>query len=251
MTELVIETPEGVTLRREIAGAGSRCAAGLVDASIWGAVTLLVFVLLLALFAMQGFAMWIATGVIVSLVTYQVSFGALWGGRTPGKVLLGIRVVDQQGFPASFQQHLLRGLFWPVEVLLFVPVSFGVILLAATPRSQRLGDLVAGTLVVRDQDRRVAAEPFARQSFAELPSHRLGLVPAHAARFSGEDLDYLRELLGRVGLDRRVRGQLFLRSARHYAAVLDVDLGLDLEPRGAYEVLREVYIFLREMHRGD
>lgn len=253
MPELVVETPEGLTLRHELAGAGSRCAAGLVDAVLWGVGLFFTVVLLMSLFAgAAGLVIWILTGIIVSLVGYQVAFGSLWSGRTPGKWLLGLRVVDEQGFPASFTSHLLRGLFWPLEVVLvLVPVPLGVILVATTPRRQRLGDMVAGTVVVRDARPRIAGEPFARESWSGLAQRRLGLVPAHVARFDGEDLDFLRELLGRAGLERDARDRLLRDSARHYARQLGVEIGARPSAGDARALLRELYLFLREKRAGQ
>lgn len=253
MPELVVETPEGLTLRHELAGAGSRCAAGLVDVLLWGAALFLALVFLTVfLGGAAGLALWIGAGIVVSLVGYQVAFGFLWGGRTPGKWLLGLRVVDEQGFPASLTKHLLRGLFWPLEVVLvLVPVPLGVILVATTPRRQRLGDMVAGTVVVRDARSRVAGEPFARESWSGLPRRRLGLVPAHVARFDGEDVDFLRELLGRAGLEREARDRLLRDGARHYAGRLGVDLGPRLSAADARALLRELYLFLREKRAGQ
>ncbi len=249
--ELVVETPEGLTLRYELAGAGSRCAAALFDVVLWGTSTALAIVVSVAfLGGAGGLFVWIASGVLVSLALYQIAFGVLWDGRTPGKWLLGIRVVDQEGFPASGAQHLLRGLFWPFEVLVVVPVPLAVLFVATTPQRQRLGDMVAGTVVVRDVERRVAGEPFRRASWSELPRRRLGLVPAQAARFDGEDLDFLRELLGRTGLDRSARERLLRQSARHYARELGLEVAPKLGLQDAHEILRELYLFLREMRLG-
>jgi len=251
MPDLVLETPEGLTLRHELAGAGSRSAAGLIDLTLLGLVMLLVILFLVSLGGAETLVFWILGGVLLSFTGYQVAFGIALQGRTPGKWVLGLRVVDEQGFPASPAQHFLRGLFWPLEaVILFVPVPIGIVIMAATPRRQRLGDMVAGTVVLRDPERRRLGEPYRRDTWSALPRRRLGLVPAHAARFDGADLDYLRELLGRVSMDRRARGRLLLESARHYAQRIDVDPGEDLDPRGALELLREIFLFLREM-RGS
>jgi uncharacterized RDD family membrane protein YckC len=248
MPDLVVETPEGLTLRHELAGAGSRSAAGLIDLTLLGLFMLLAVLFLTALQGAEGLVLWIFTGVLVSLTTYQVAFGIGFGGRTPGKWALGIRVVDEQGFPASPAQHVLRGLFWPLEaVILAVPVPIGIVIIAATPRRQRLGDMVAGTVVLRDKQRSASGEPYSRDTWSGLPRRRLDLVPAHAARFDGADLDFLRELLSRVDMERSARGRLLVQSARHYASRLDLDPGENLSPRQALGLLREIFLFLREL----
>jgi len=250
VSRLFVETPEGVRLRYELAGAGSRGAAALVDLAVF----LLGFLLLLlVVFAasrvdptgLSGFfAGLVAGGTLLGLVLYQVGFALLWGGRTPGKVLLGLRVADQHGHPAGALQHLLRGFFWPLEILP-VPLSLGLILIAATERRQRLGDLVAGTVVLRERLPAEVAEPFPRDTWAALPRRYLGLTPALAARFDGQDLLFLRRLLGRP-FDRERRDALLERSARHFAARLDFPLPEDLPPEGAEALLRELYLHLRD-----
>jgi uncharacterized RDD family membrane protein YckC len=248
MTDLVVETPEGLTLRYEIAGAGSRSAAALIDVTIWGLATLtLLFFFQVVLGGLGGLAIWVAAGTILSLVTYQVAFAILGRGVTPGKRLLGLLVVDEDGLPATGLQHLLRGLFWPFEAILFVPVPLGVVVMAATPRHQRLGDHVAGTLVLRAPERRSVGEPLRRSRWSELPNQRLGLVPALAARFDGEDVAFLRDALGRVDVEPDARARLLIRAARHYAGRLDHELPPRLGSSEARALLSELYLFLREM----
>ena len=149
MPDLLVETPEGLTLRYELAGAGSRSAAALIDLALWGAAMLFAALVLTLLGGAGGLVLWVVTGMLLSLSAYQILFASFWGGLTPGKWLVGLRTIDEEGFPATILQHVLRGLFWPLEaVILIVPVPFGVILMASTPRRQRLGDMVAGTVVV-------------------------------------------------------------------------------------------------------
>jgi len=252
MTELVVETPEGLTLRQEIAGAGSRCAAALVDVAIWGLGLLtLLFFFQVVLQGVGNLALLVAGGSLLSLVGYQVGFALLLDGQTPGKRLMRLQVLGEHGLPATPVQHLLRGLFWPFEALLPVPVPLGLVLMAATPRHQRLGDRVAGTLVVREPLRRLPGEILSRQTWSGLPSHRLALVPAHAARFDGEDLHYLRELIGRVDVERTQRIRLLRRAAVHYAGRLDLELDPALDPKEARDLLAELYLYLREMRARD
>ncbi len=252
MSRLVVETPEGVSLRYELAGAGSRGAAALVDLALFvlAFLTLLIFAFGLSQLDPTGlsgfFAGLVAGGFSIGLVLYQVLFALLSGGSTPGKALFGLRVVDQHGHPAEAFQHLLRGLFWPLEALLAIPLSFGLILIAATERRQRLGDLVAGTVVLRERLPWEVHEPFPRESWAALPRRRLDLSPALAARFDSEDLRFLRRLLGRLDFERVQREALLVGAARHYAESLGVRLPERLAPEDAGELLRELYLHLRD-----
>ncbi|MDP6518775.1 MAG: RDD family protein, partial [Planctomycetota bacterium] len=156
MATLTITTPEGLTLRQEIAGGGSRFVAALLDGLLLGTLWLLVLLGALGLAELDPtglgrFAAGLATGgVILIAVGYQFVFQQLWNGQTPGKRALGLRVKDQYGHPASKFQLLMRSLLWVVDVVAMVPISVGLYLIILTPRHQRLGDLAAGTVVLRE-----------------------------------------------------------------------------------------------------
>jgi hypothetical protein len=81
---------------------------------------------------------------------YWVGFETLWAGRSPGKRALGIRVVRLDGSPVGFAEVALRNLG---RVADFLPILYavGITAMAVNPRSRRLGDLLAGTLVVRER----------------------------------------------------------------------------------------------------
>ncbi|MEW6074491.1 MAG: RDD family protein [Planctomycetota bacterium] len=252
MTDLLVETTEGIRLRHEVAGAGSRAAAGGIDLGLFAIAYLVLLVAALVAGAIEpagigGFAIGVlAGGAGLLLVAYHAVLPLFLGGRTAGKRLLGIRVHDLQGTPASAFQHLVRALFLPLELFLAIPVPLGLVLIAATARHQRLGDLVAGTIALRDPRRGAVPEPFPRECWSGLASRRLSLVPALAERFDGADVDFLRRLLARRGLHARAREDLLLRSARHYAAVLGVDLGPRPTATTALALLHELYLYLRE-----
>lgn len=253
MADLVIETPEGLSLRRELVGAGSRAAAGLLDLLIVGCAWL---ALLLATASLMSLDPTGASGFLFGLVVgggilfvwaYLTLFAVAWQGRTIGKRALGILVVDASGAPASVAQHALRGFFFPLEAALAVPLPLGLVLIAATPRSQRLGDLVAGTLVVRE---RRALAPSDLQRERDLPrspqERRLALTSEHARLYSAEDLRFLADLLAREGLDAQARDELYLRSERHFCERLGLDSPRTRTPGQARGLLVELLFFLRE-----
>jgi uncharacterized RDD family membrane protein YckC len=266
---LVVETTEGIELDFELAGAGSRAAAALFDFFV--CVVTLLGLLLVAVTVAQvdptGLSRFLLGlllgGGLLSLTLYQVLLPQALDGRTPGKALLGLRVLDAEGAPASFRQHLLRGLFFVLDAFLLLPAPIGLVLVAASRRHQRLGDVVAGTLVVRDEQALERGEPFARERWSALPARRLALGPAAAARLDASDRSYLRRLLGASGLDPEARARILVASARHYARRLDLQpgapepargrWGTEPEARQAAAFLREVYLFLRETQdrRGD
>ena len=154
MVQLVTATSEGVTLRQDIADAGARMAAGIVDVIL---ILLLAFVTVVGVALVASvdpsgfsgfFAGLVLGGLLLMLLGYQIFFHRFADGRTPGKMLLAIRVVSTDGYPPSFLALLLRALIWPIDVLFFLPLPIGLYVIALSPLRQRLGDLVAGTVVV-------------------------------------------------------------------------------------------------------
>jgi len=101
----------------------------------------------------RGLALSLAVWVLLELTLttlYFVSFELLWDGRTPGKRLTHLRVIREGGARVGWRDSLLRNLLRAVDSL---PTGYllGLVAIVASPRGQRLGDLVAGTLVVRER----------------------------------------------------------------------------------------------------
>ena len=151
---LTIETPEGVPLELTLAGVGSRFASALLDYLIQ-AVILVALALVLSYGG--GFspgtstlaaAVW-TVGFFAVFWGYDVGFEVLNSGRTPGKALSGLRVVRESGAPVTFGTSAVRNVLRIVDI---IPGNYlvGMGSILATRRNQRLGDLAAGTLVVRE-----------------------------------------------------------------------------------------------------
>ncbi len=212
---LSIDTPELVTIEMPLAGIGSRFIALLLDYLLWGAGLIVVLLLaLLFLPALHAFrpksAQWAEAIVIFILFLfnwgYFTLFEALWNGRTPGKRAARIRVIQQSGRPISLLESMARNLVRYVDQLPFF-YAVGVIAMFVTSRHQRLGDLAAGTLVVRDREpeaplwgdagsRTFTAQLFDRTPVAE-PHTAVVLPVVEIAKLSITDLQVLEEFLAR------------------------------------------------------
>ena len=153
-----IDTPEGVPLELTLAGVGSRFLAAIVDAAIQGA-TLLVIVLMANLAGSSGpvVAAAIITGFLVFL-GYDILFETKASGRTPGKRLTGLRVVRQGGGPVGFRTSAVRNLLRIIDLM---PTAYvvGLVTILVTKQNQRLGDMAAGTLVLREVKGKVPITP--------------------------------------------------------------------------------------------
>ncbi len=151
---VVLDTPEGVALELTLAGLGSRLAASLLDWLLRG-VVLLALMLLGALAAADvDVGGWGAAFVTVAwflvLFGYDVLFEVAAGGRTPGKRWTGGRGVDRAGGPVRFVPSVIRNLLRLIDIL---PGFYlvGAIAVVVSARNQRLGDMAAGTLVIRER----------------------------------------------------------------------------------------------------
>ena len=150
-------TPEAIPIVLDVAGIGSRTIAMIVDALI----QIVAFFAIAWLVEVSGVDQ--NVGGVIFLVTvfvlvwgYFIVLEGLWGGRTPGKAAAKIRVVRADGRPVTWTQVTIRNLLRIVDFLPFYYVLGGV-LVVLTKRSQRLGDLAAGTVVVRDRPARAPA----------------------------------------------------------------------------------------------
>lgn len=161
--EASVVTPEHVMLRFQTAGLGSRAAAMLIDTVILLLVNLTVFILFgIVLFGKEE-EFFLDSGnyaiATVILLIFVVNFGyflfleAFWGGQTIGKRLLGIRVIRDNGQPATFISSTIRNLFRIVDSL---PSGYflGALVCFFHSRDKRIGDLVAGTIVVVETGQR-------------------------------------------------------------------------------------------------
>ncbi|HUE90473.1 RDD family protein [Pseudomonas sp.] len=160
-------TPEAVQVDLPLADVGSRALAILIDLFVM--FTLLYFVLLLAVGALgvasAGFDE--GPGWVVVVVILLLNFLVLWGyptgceatlnGRTAGKAALGLRVVTTEGAPVRFRHAAIRGLFAFVDFYLFLGIP-ALVSALLTRRGQRLGDLAAGTVTIRDRATDSAAD---------------------------------------------------------------------------------------------
>ena len=148
-------TGEAVALDLRTAGFPSRLLAGLIDAAILFGVLAtfgtLVSALSLELSEAAGQALGIVITVVV-LLGYPVTFETVLRGRTPGKAAMGLRVVRDDGGPIGFRHALVRGatgafLERPGLSLFLVAVVTSLV----HPRDKRLGDVLAGTVVLRER----------------------------------------------------------------------------------------------------
>ena len=153
-TDLIVATPERVSFDYQVAGLGTRAVAQVLDLLI--VMAILVAVVFVAEFAGAFGQNTLATlivvfGVFVTVLGYFWLSEAIWSGQTIGKKAMRLRAIGDRGEPITFAQAGIRNL---VRVADFLPYGYGVglVVLFANGKGKRLGDLAAGTVVVKDSD---------------------------------------------------------------------------------------------------
>jgi uncharacterized RDD family membrane protein YckC len=248
--QISIDTPELVSIDMPLAGIGSRFIALLVDYLIWGAgLAVLGILALLMLPALHAFnvrsAQWAeATGIFLVFLLnwgYFTLFEAFWNGRTPGKRVARIRVIQRSGRSIGMLESMARNLVRYVDQLPFF-YAVGVIAMFASRQHQRLGDLAAGTIVVRDQEHESTAwaGPASRTLTAQILSgppipepHMSVALPAHGiAKLAAGDLQVLEGFFSRrLDMNMPTRESLAQRIALAVQAKsgLEIPSGTSLE----------------------
>lgn len=154
--QLTVLTPENIELRFQVAGMYTRGLAQLLD-FVYQVIASIVFHTSPLFIGFGGFGrsgLYDAYLLISSFVIfwcYYIFFELFYDGQTPGKRRYGIRVVTVNGGRVGFAASLARNI---IRVVDFLPFSFliGMISILVSDRHQRLGDLAAGTIVIRDAE---------------------------------------------------------------------------------------------------
>ena len=268
--QLNIDTPELVSIEMPIAGVGSRFIAVLVDYLILivgGFVLSLILIVVFA--AVHVFAHWSENWIMAFVFIliflanwgYFAIFEAFWNGRTPGKRAVKIRVIHRSGRAMSFLESLARNLVRFVDYLPGV-YAVGVISIFLSKQNQRLGDMVAGTLVVHDREidtphwgemgnRTFTASTFvlpAAENSPMAPPHLSVVLPTPSlAKLTGTDLQVLEGFFARrLDMELSVRAVL----AQKIAAAICAKSGLTIPEGASVETFLEAVAHqLREVAR--
>ncbi|MGB7547771.1 MAG: RDD family protein [Terracidiphilus sp.] len=253
--QLSIETPELVAIQMTLAGIGSRFIALLIDTLIWlAALAVLGAVSRMILPGMGAFsrlsAQWAVAIYVLCLFLlnwgYFTLFEAFWNGQTPGKRVVGIRVIQRSGRAIGLFESMARNFIRYVDQIPFFYVV-GVVAVFSTRQHQRLGDLAAGTLVVRDRvqetplwgdagARTFTAGAFAQGAPAAEPHMAVSLDSTGIAKLSSSDLEVLEGFFSRrLDLPLTTRQAL----AQRIASAIRAKSGLEPPPGASVETFLE------------
>ena len=236
--KLTIETPELIPLELPLAGIGSRFLATAVDMLIQFVASMAMLVLSLLVLGVlpertERANMWIAAiGILIAFLFqfgYFAGFEAWWNGQTPGKRYVHLRVIKDTGRPITAYESVARNLLRTIDSL---PGFYGVgiVSMLFSKKNKRLGDFVAGTVVVHEQ-------PLAAQAKVDWTVDSAAAPSGYdLARITPEDFQLMESfLMRRDQLNSEVRAALARKVAQRVAAKLSIPD----EERGKPEALVE------------
>ncbi len=214
LKQIRLATPESIEFNLTLAGIGNRTYALLIDLLIINFTLIFILVLWVFLFIFFRLAerfqgiLWIYAMqfllVFAIFVGYFAFFETQWQGQTPGKKWVNIRVIQENGRPMCWQQAIPRALLLPIDQLFFV----GALLILFEQKEKRLGDLVAKTIVIQE-DQKQKPDEIKISSEAEVLSQEIGTI-SEVYLLSSENFAVLSEYL-------QHRDEMLL-SARHDVA---------------------------------
>lgn len=188
MQTVTVRTTQNVFIEYPVAGLGDRIQAYFVDALIMIAYVIVVMVLLINI---EAFSPALLIGLVLApLFLYHLLFEIFMNGQSPGKRQMGIKVVRTDGTPATVGNYVIRWLIRLIEVDA-MSGAVALIAIAVSGKGQRLGDMAAGTTVVRlVKQREVRADDLL------LESEEIYMpVFAEAARLNDRDIDLIHQAL--------------------------------------------------------
>jgi uncharacterized RDD family membrane protein YckC len=191
---LIIETPERVPLHFALASIGNRFLACAIDHGLQGVTAILMFIAfaLIANYSSFGNRLsnlpkWVQAVLIVVVFlifsSYFAFFEWIWNGQTPGKKLMKLRVIREDGRPITFWEAAIRNLLRTFDMMPAPFYSIGLISVFVSSSDQRIGDVIAGTVVVREREAEAPAFADVFASPVSDPALRRSFPPAE---FGGE-----------------------------------------------------------------
>lgn len=241
---LDIQTAQNVPLALEPASLGQRILATLADGVIVGAWWFASTAALAASGLFNSTAGFILL-VVLPVFVYHLAFEVLFEGRTPGKMLLKTQVARTDGAQPTLGQYLIRWLLRFVDVTISSGTA-AVVAVAVSKKSQRLGDMAAGTTVVRRR-RRVRLDEIL---YPAAPADHVAEFP-EAERLSDADVRTLRAVLVRLRLSPRDQRSVLL--ARKAKAAVETRLEMEAVAMPPEAFLRAVirdHVFLLDQLAG-
>ncbi len=239
----IVDTPENIEFAYDVAGIGSRFLAAIVDTLLIVLVQILILVVFAIVIAQVDApgspvtSILTGIGLVLSFIFlwgFYIFFELFWNGQSPGKRLVGVRVVREGGRPITFVASAIRNL---VRFIDFLPAFYGlgVVVMFIDKRARRLGDLAGGTLVVKERGAvsldSLTAHATAQMTDLPASDEPVTLQIPNLHRLTDDDYNLVQEFLRRrKDLGRESRFKLGAQLADGLRARLDLPPDIHHEP---------------------
>ena len=213
MQTITVQTSQNIEIEYELAGVGDRIVAYLVDVLIYGAYY---FSIALLSTQLENMSAWWGYAIFLPILLYQLLCEVLLNGQSMGKKVKNIRVISLDGNQPHIGQYLIRWLFRIIDTMMSSGLV-AVLTVSLTDKSQRLGDILAGTTVVRTQ-RRTRIEDTV---FVETQDNHQVKYP-RAFELSDNDISLIKEVMNRFEKAPMENNAVLIRTAEKVKSVLDI-----------------------------
>ena len=235
MKSIEITTAHNIVVTYELASPMQRFLASLIDVMIQG----LYLMLIAALFSSYLSLLYIF-GFLV-LFFYHLAFEVFNEGQSLGKKLVKTRVVSAHGMTPSTEDFFLRWVFRLIDITLSLG-SVGLISMLASPKNQRLGDLLAQTTVVRLE----ASRGISLKNIEKLSAPTDEIIFPEVVQYADKDMLLVKEALQRMRNNPNLENRKMVRDLREK---ISNDLGVDVSPGESvdflYTVLKDYIVLTR------
>jgi uncharacterized RDD family membrane protein YckC len=224
MDTIQVNTSQHVTIDYPVAGLGERIAARLIDLGLFFVLYILVIIVFAVsgiTFGSNGLSSVILSAVIIIIIAgyvfYDLLFEIFMNGQSIGKKLMKIKVISLDGGQASMGQYAIRWLFRLVDFSLSAGLG-GLICVAVTDKKQRIGDIVAGTILIK------TAPKTEYQHIAFHPPSAQDYTPSFTSvhQLNDRDIELIHEVL--TTFYQTHNFQLIEATAAKIASVLSVNI---------------------------
>jgi uncharacterized RDD family membrane protein YckC len=248
-----ISTPENVDLHLELAGVGNRALSCLVDTALAFAFTTLIILstwLAIVLIGVAPLTEWLrsvlilgvaAIGILLTFIVYfgyYIYFEGRWHGTTPGKKVAHIRVIEESGQPVSWASVITRNL---LRVFDFGFVFIGLLPMVIDSRERRFGDMLAGTLVIRERSSEISKDKISKDidMLSQVPVERSTI---DVGKITPREYEVLMSFLRRRKLlSQNFRPVVASKIAEHFKSKLGTPTNNDFETDSAEQFLEKLY----------
>jgi uncharacterized RDD family membrane protein YckC len=241
MNTIKITTSQNIELEYDLASLGERIAGRIFDSLIIGAYVLFLFYLFARVFARSKFdsltALQVLTIVLslLPIIFYDLLSELIMNGQSVGKRIMKIKVISLDGGRASFGQYIIRWLFRLVDFTLTNSIC-ALVCVAASPNKQRVGDMVAGTTLIKTNPRTALLQTL---YVPVQPTHYEVTFP-EVTNLADKDMQLVKELI--INVAKSGNSLVALKASEKIKQVLQISSSL--EPLHFLEVLITDYNYL-------